>query len=86
MDRCFHFLINVDQCLNMSNFDMFFYKINNLCHVFTFLNKQAAFTPPEQNYIMISIFFRFAPLILSRTDTAPSNFSDVSVILMDSSA
>ena len=29
MDRCFHFLINVDQCLNMSNFDMFFYKMEN---------------------------------------------------------
>ena len=29
MDTCFHFLINVDQCLNMSNFDMFFYKLES---------------------------------------------------------
>ena len=29
MDRCFNFLINVDQCLNMSNFDMFFYELES---------------------------------------------------------
>ena len=27
MGECFRFLINVDQCLNMSNFDIFFYKL-----------------------------------------------------------
>lgn len=27
MDECFRFLINVDQCLNMSAFDMFFYRL-----------------------------------------------------------
>ena len=25
----FNFYINVDQCLNMSNFDMFFYKLQS---------------------------------------------------------
>lgn len=29
MDRCFNFLINIDQCLNMSNFDMFFYELES---------------------------------------------------------
>ena len=29
MERCFNFLVNVDQCLNMSNFDMFFYKLQS---------------------------------------------------------
>lgn len=29
MDECFRFLINVDQCLNMSTFDIFFYKLIN---------------------------------------------------------
>lgn len=29
MDRCFRFLINVDDCLNMSNFDIFFYKLQS---------------------------------------------------------
>lgn len=29
MNRCFHFFINVDQCLNMSDFDMFFYKLES---------------------------------------------------------
>ena len=27
MENCFRFLINVDQCLNMSYFDIFFYKL-----------------------------------------------------------
>lgn len=29
MEECFRFLINVDQCLNMSNFDIFFYKLES---------------------------------------------------------
>lgn len=29
METCFRFLINVDQCLNMSNFDIFFYKLES---------------------------------------------------------
>lgn len=29
MDECFRFLINVDQCLNMSMYDIFFYKLKN---------------------------------------------------------
>lgn len=29
MDECFRFLINVNQCLNMSSFDIFFYKLIN---------------------------------------------------------
>jgi len=29
MENCFRFLINVDQCLNMSNFDVFFYKLES---------------------------------------------------------
>ena len=29
MENCFRFLINVDQCLNMSYFDMFFYKLES---------------------------------------------------------
>ena len=29
MEDCFRFLINTDQCLNMSNFGMFFYKLEN---------------------------------------------------------
>ncbi len=29
MDECFRFLINVDQCLNMSYFDIFFYKLQS---------------------------------------------------------
>lgn len=29
MENCFRFLINVDQCLNMSNFDIFFYKLES---------------------------------------------------------
>lgn len=29
MENCFRFLINVDQCLNMSYYDMFFYKLES---------------------------------------------------------
>ena len=29
MDECFRFLINIDQCLNMSYYDMFFYKLQS---------------------------------------------------------
>lgn len=29
MENCFRFLINVDQCLNMSNFDVFFYQLES---------------------------------------------------------
>ncbi len=29
MENCFRFLINVDQCLNMSNFDIFFYRLES---------------------------------------------------------
>ena len=29
MENCFRFLINVDQCLNMSYFDIFFYKLKS---------------------------------------------------------
>lgn len=29
MENCFRFLINVDQCLNMSHFDIFFYKLES---------------------------------------------------------
>lgn len=29
MENCFRFLINVDQCLNMSHFDMFFYRLES---------------------------------------------------------
>lgn len=29
MENCFRFLINVDQCMNMSYFDMFFYKLES---------------------------------------------------------
>ena len=29
MENCFRFLINVDQCLNMSHFDIFFYKLQS---------------------------------------------------------
>jgi len=29
MEDCFRFMINVDQCLNMSNFDIFFYKLES---------------------------------------------------------
>jgi len=29
MENCFRFLINVDQCLNMSHFDIFFYRLQS---------------------------------------------------------
>ncbi len=42
-DKCFRFLINIDKCLNMSVFDMFFYKLQNE-HCFS-LHEVQSFSP-----------------------------------------
>ena len=66
MERCFNFLVNVDQCLNMSNFDMFFYKLQS-SSLFHLNNVQFNSEDPATSLLVypLYLFGAVSPLMLS---------------------